>query len=807
MIKKIVVAFLFLFVTQNFAQRMYPYEVNLNLFPASPGALRFGLNGFDNPALLNYIKNPDFYFIWNNGNKNYFNLNEYGFFAGFNKFGFSYYNKEITPTGRINSYKFSSAFGDRFVSFGFSYQWTKAKNINQKFDDVLTLASLMRLNKFLSIGLIGSSNYSLKNYETALDFSVRPFGTEKITLFTDYVYWKFSNQQKSSWSGGIVVQPFSGMNLSGRYFDNGSFSFGLQVSFGNIGFLQSINFNKTGDLANQIQGIRFGSYDKNIFSDLFKKEKTHQIDLNGQIKYQKYQLFDNSKTLMGLLQKLENIKNDKSITQIEINTSGMVASRVFLWELREKLNELRKEGKKIIVYIDNANIDIYHFASVANKIVMDPMGIITLEGVLMGRNFYKGTLEKIGLGFDELRFFKYKSAAETYSRDKMSYADREQRDLIVENLYSTFKADIENSRTNLKIPFDTLVNNFLIFTSKQAMEFGLVDTLGRWYEIKNKPNKLEIIRVIRDNRIEAEYANDFSWGEKPKIAVIYILGACAMDEGIKARTLIKDIEKVTKDESIKAVVLRIDSPGGDALASDVIAEGIKKLKKEKPVIVSQGIVAGSGGYWLSMYADTIVSNKNTITGSIGVIGSWIYNKGFKESVGVTTDYVKRGEHADLGFGVFIPILNVVIPDRKLTNEERSKLEEMIKEMYQKFVSKVANGRNKSFDEIEKVAQGRVWSGVDAIKLGLVDVLGGLTDAIEIARVKAKLDKNDFQIVEFPKAQLLDLSSILPLPITAKVESIPLIDYLKLQLKYNGKPMYLMPSESIPDDYFIYDFYK
>lgn len=157
--------------------------------------------------------------------------------------------------------------------------------------------------------------------------------------------------------------------------------------------------------------------------------------------------------------------------------------------------------------------------------------------------------------------------------------------------------------------------------------------------------------------------------------------------------------------------------------------------------------------------------------------------------------------------MFIPILNVVIPDRKLTNEERSKLEEMIKEMYQEFVSKVANGRNKSFDEIEKVAQGRVWSGVDAIKLGLVDLLGGLTDAIEIARVKAKLDKNDFQIVEFPKAQLLDLSSILPLPITAKMESIPLIDYLKLQLKYNGKPMYLMPSEFIPDDYFIYDFYK
>lgn len=807
MIKKIFATFLLLLTAQSFAQNIYPYQSNYNLFPASSGALRFGMNGFDNPALLNYVKNPDLFFIWNNGNKNYFNLNEYGFFAAFNKIGFSYYSNQITPTGRINSFKLSSAFGNKSVGFGFSYQWSKAENVNQKFDDIITLSTLIRPNKYLSFGLVGSSNYSFKDYESVLDFSVRPLGNERITLFTDYVYWKFSNQNNSSWSGGIVVEPFSGVNLTGRYFDNGVFSIGLQLSVGNIGLFQSIKLNNNGDLVNQIQGIRIGSYDRNIFSDFFKKEKSHQIDLNGQIKYQKYQLFDNSKTLMGLLQKLENIKNDKSITQIEINTSGMIPSRVFLWELREKLNDLKKEGKKIVVYIDNANIDIYHFASVANKIVMDPMGIIALEGVLMGRNFYKGTLEKIGLGFDELRFFKYKSAAESYSREKMSDADREQRDLIVENLYNTFKLEIENSRSNLKIPFDSLVNNYVVFTSKQAIELGLVDSLGRWYEVKDKPNKLEKIRVIRDNRIEAEYANDFSWGEKPKIAVIYVLGPCAMDDGIKARTLIKDIEKVTKDESIKAVVLRIDSPGGDALASDVIAEGMKKLKKEKPVIVSQGIVAGSGGYWLSMYADTIVSNKNTITGSIGVIASWIYNKGFKESVGITTDYVKRGEHADLGFGVFIPILNVVIPDRKLTNEERSKLEEMIREMYQEFVSKVAEGRNKPAEEIEKVAQGRVWSGVDAIKFGLVDVLGGLADAIEIARVKANLNKNEFQIVELPKAQLLDLSSILPLPIATKVEKSPLIDYLKLQLKYNGKPMYLMPSEFIPDDYFIYDFHK
>jgi protease-4 len=470
------------------------------------------------------------------------------------------------------------------------------------------------------------------------------------------------------------------------------------------------------------------------------------------------------------------------------------------------LLELKNSGKKITIFIDNADFNLYHFASVADKIVMDPLGLITLEGILMGRNYYKGTLEKLGIGFDELRFFKYKSAAETYSREKMSDADREQRQLIVDNLYNTIKEDVESSRANLKLPLDSLVNNYVLFTSTSALNYGLVDSIGRWYSLKDGSELDKILRVVKDNTIESMVTNeDNYWGEKPKIAIVYTLGACAMDEGIKARSLIKDVEKIAKDKSIKAVIFRIDSPGGDALASDVIAEGMRKIKGKKPVIVSQGLVAGSGGYWLSMYADTIVSNKNTITGSIGVIGSWLYNKSFKESAGVSTDYVKRGNHADVGFGMLIPILNTVLPDRKLTNDERSKIEMMIREMYAEFVNKVANGRNKSPDEIEQIAQGRVWSGIDAKKIGLVDVLGGLSDAIEIAREKANLKKDEFQVVEFPKPQLFDLSFVLPLSLQSIQKNTPLIDFINFNLKNNGKPMMLMPFEYIPEDYFLKGF--
>ena len=805
--KKFVLTFLFISIFSSLlAQTNFSYLTNYNLYPASPGALRFGLNGFDNPAILTYVKEPDFYFIWNSGNKSYFKLNDYGIFSAFKNFGFGFYSSNLVGKGRINNYKLSSAIGDKRFSFGFAYQWRSTDISNLDLRNLFTVSMLTRPNKYLSIGLIGTFDTKVEDNEYVLDFAVRPLGNEKLTLFADYVYQNFSNNKTNNWSSGIIIEPFEGIQIIGRYFDTKSFAAGIQISFGRFSVLQSNVFDKDAKAVNQIQGIRLGSYDRNLISKFSTKEKSHQIDLNGQIKYQKFQLFDNSKTFYELIDRLEKIKNDKNIKTVELNTSGMITTRVFLWELRDKLMELKQAGKKIVIYIDNANFDLYHFASVADKIVMDPMGLITLEGILMGRNYYKGTLEKLGLGFDELRFFKYKSAAETYSREKMSEADREQRQLIVDNLYNTIKTDIESSRPNLKMPVDSIVNNLVLFTSNSALEFGLVDSIGRWYSLKDDSKLSKMLKVVRDNTIEELILNeDNYWGEKPKIAIVYTLGACAMDEGIKARSLIKDVEKISKDNSIKAVVFRIDSPGGDALASDVIAEAMKKLKGKKPVIVSQGLVAGSGGYWLSMYADTIVSNKNTITGSIGVIGSWIYNKGFKESAGVSTDFVKRGEHADLGFGMIIPLLNTIIPDRKLTNEERNKIEQMIKQMYGEFVNKVASGRNKSSDDIEKVAQGRVWSGIDAQRLGLVDVLGGLSDAIEIARQKANLAKDEFQIVEFPKPQLFELSIFMPLSIKSIQKNVPVIDFINFNLKNNGKPMMMMPVDFIPEDYLLFGY--
>jgi protease-4 len=503
-----------------------------------------------------------------------------------------------------------------------------------------------------------------------------------------------------------------------------------------------------------------------------------------------------------LLNSIDAAKNDPSVGGIAINTSGLETDAEKLWELREKLKDFKLSGKKVFIFIDRGNIELYHFASVADKIVMDPMGTFFLEGFQMGRTFYKGTLEKIGLGFDEWRFFKYKSGNESLSRDKMSDADREQRQKLMDDWYKIAKTDICEARHLASEQFDQLVNNEVVFLAKQAKEHGLVDSLGRWdtmKELVKKETGSNESFVNPSTLAKFKLPYDNHWGEPPRIAVIYALGTCDMDEGITARKLVKDFEAVADDLRVKAIVLRVDSPGGDGLASDYIAEAMKKVKGKKPIIVSQGFVAASGGYWLSMYADTIVAAPRTITGSIGVRGGWIYNKGLKETLGISTDFVKVGEHADLGFGMTLPLIGLTIPDRNLTTEERARAESSFKTMYKEFVDKVAVGRKKKFDDIEPIAQGRMWSGLDGKQNGLVDVLGGLETAINIAKERAGIPNDqEITLVEMPKRGLIDFSMFAPklFGIETKTAADPTIELLKFRLKHNGEPLPMLPMEDM-----------
>lgn len=797
--KSTAILILILFSIQ-YAQENSSYYSSSKYGLTSSGAMKYGLYGYENPAILNFVDDNDIYFLWNSNDKKFFDFNNWALFSNFSNFGFGLI-RNYQSGSAWNDYKISAGFGSQSFSAGFGYGWSSGDLSLFPNSSYYTLGTIIRPNKFISTGLITNLPVNGES-EGIFEAAIRPLGNELISVFGEYVYKKNYNINEAKWSVGAALEILPGVRFTGRYFENKNLNAGFNISFGNIGFTSQTltNDNK---INSTTYGIRIGGYDRNIFSKYFtSKENYVSMNLNGGIKYQNFQFFDNSNTLIGLLNQIEAAKNDKSISGIIINVSGIAANRSQLWELRNTLNDFKSSNKKVIIYFDRAGIDLYHFISVADKIIMDPIGFLTLEGYVTGRTYLKGTLEKLGIGATELRYFKYKSAYENFSRDSFSEGEKEQRQRLIDEFYKRAKKEITESRNISSVEFDRLVNEEVFILPQKAIEIGLADTLARWGDFNNYLNNLE---NKKQNFISAKSLEKFNlptdnyWGEKPKVAVIYALGACAMDEGINARSLVNQVKNAVSDNNIKAIVLRVDSPGGDGLASDLIAEALKNAKGKKPIIVSQGAVAASGGYWLSMYADTIVAVPNTITGSIGVISGWFYNKGLKEELGMSTDFVKVGKHADMGFGFTLPLINISIPDRNYNEEELIKAEFIIKSFYKDFVDKVAEGRNMTYDEIDKIGEGRVWTGTDGKEIGLVDVLGGLNTAIEIAVEKSGLKGKEFEVIEMPKPGLINFGMFIPniLPFNIKSEEEQkdnFVEELKFRLKFNGSPLFMLPFE-------------
>ena len=797
--RSIVVALAFLASIAG-SQTPYPvFHTNNDFLLASPGAFKFGLYGYDNPALTSLLQQPDVSFFWSDKNGTWKDFNRWGAFAAIPHAGIGVVHQKQGGL-YVSDYRISAGTGNRTVSTGLGYGWSNGYTKTFNRSNFVYVGTLYRPAPAVSIGFIGSVATQTRGVnEAVVDAAVRPFSSSFWTLFADFAIHSKQSLADAHWSAGTVVELLPGICLSGRYFDTKGFTVGLQFSLGRIGLTTQAHYGTDQRYSHNTYGIRLGALDRTILTGA--KDKYVAFDLRGPIRYQQYRFLDNSNTLLNLLTAIDAAKEDPTVAGIAINTSGMSSDKELLWEVREKLREFKKSGKHVVAFIDQPDINVYHFASIADKVVMDSQGLIQLNGYVMGRTYLKGMLEKIGIGYDEWRFFKYKSAVENLSRDSMSVADREQRQKLVDNYFALAKQDICASRGFTSGQFDAMIDSEVVFMANDALAKGLVDTLGRWGDVEQVIKKMEgkPNRYVGAGRLERmNRATDHRWSEPPAIAVIYALGACAMDEGITARKLVHDVEAAVSSTAVKAIVLRVDSPGGDPMASDYIAEALKKAKGKKPIIVSQGAVAASGGYWLSMYADTIVAAPNTITGSIGVIGGWLYNKSIKEKLGISTDLVKAGQHADLGFGFTLPLIGLGLPDRNLTDAERSRMEYTIRSMYRDFVGRVAEGRKKSPDEIGVIAQGRVWSGTDGLKNGLVDVLGGLETAILIAKSRAGIPATaEATLLQFPEPGLINFNQFLPKIIGIETkQSDPLMDHLLFRLRHNGLGMMMLPLEDI-----------
>jgi len=775
---------------------------------ASPGAWNYGLIGFANPAGPAGLKAAEHRFYWSTEGVDALSFDNWGYFFSLPHLGFGTQSIEFGDF-EVNDYRLGVAFGDDRQMLGVAYGWSTGDKAAAERRNMLTLGSITRPLRYLSIGLIGSLSLEDNWHEATAEIGLRPLGTHHLTFFADASMERGLEIEEIPWSAGAVVELIDGVSLTGRYFDGDHFNLGLVLNLGHIGLGSQSHFDSGGDHLRYTHHLRAGGLMPSlVYSATQKRNRYLPLNLRGDVEYQKYVFFDSrSHRLIDVLRNIRAAADDPRIEAITLNLSGTDMKAEYAWEIREELLRARRAGKTVFAFIDRPFLTDYHLASVADKVILDPDGGLVLLGYGMHRTYFKGTLDKIGIGFEELRYFEYKSAYENYARDSMSDPDREQRQKIVDDNYEMVRADICRARSLTEDAFDRIIDEGIYINARRAVELGLVDTLARWSSINGIINRTlsNAVSSLPPSQLFIHSLPSRQWGGKPKIAVVYGLGVCDLDRGINARRLERLFRRIKSDNSIKAVVFRVDSPGGDALAANIAADAVRDCARRKPVVVSQGRVAASGGYMLSVYGDSILAGPNTITGSIGVIGGWLYDKGLGDKLGMTADGVQRGRHADLGRSLYsplpLPFFGFQIPARNLTDEELEEAEIEIRIEYDKFVAGVAEGRGRPTEEIESLAQGRVYTGRTAHEIGLVDKIGGLMEAIAMARRMAGLEADrEIEIVEYPRYKGLFNLNLNVSPFGFSLEDNPYYMYLEILSTSRGRPLPLLP----PDYYLRLD---
>lgn len=462
-------------------------------------------------------------------------------------------------------------------------------------------------------------------------------------------------------------------------------------------------------------------------------------------------IFQGTKTagLNDILACIKKAKTDDNIKGIYLNPTEIMAGMATVEEIRSALKDFKASGKFIYAYGDVLSQKAYYLVTVADSVILNPQGMVDFRGLGGERTFYKKGLEKLGVEMQIVRHGKFKAAVEPYLLDKMSDENRLQTETYLKSMWNEMLTDISASR---QMGFDEL-NDIadMVATFRKAdfaMQKNMVDRLKYKDQVIDDLKKLtgtsekedvKAVDIFKYTKVPEQRSHQGL--AKNKIAVIYASGsidASVSEEGIKSEDLSRTIREARRDSSIKAIVLRINSPGGSAFGSEVIWREVKLAAQTKPVIASMGDVAASGGYYIACAADTIMADRTTITGSIGIFGM-IPNaqKLLTDKLGITHDVVMTNEHSDM-----------ISVTRPMSTFERDLMQQMIEDGYDTFISRVAEGRKMEKTAIDEIGQGRVWAAPNAREIKLVDTFGGLSDAIELAKNMAKLE--NYRIVNLPK---------------------------------------------------------
>lgn len=686
-------------------------------------------------------------------------------FLSVGEFGFSveWLGNMASETYRKYTLARGGKFADGFY-WGTSYSW-----FGSRYEDYNKLSSwkvglLLRPFEFLSFGAIAKdlnrSRFQGEKTDISFDcgLALRPMG-DRLTLSADASLSEKERLKDAVMKYRAEVEPLDGFILSGDIDNDGNFGIGGKVNLPNFGLGAYNSATKDQEF---IQGATFVNLSKNRYRTLLQRKSNFlELRLSGKITEENTRagiLGKKKPTMMDLLNEIKRAKEDKSIKGMILRIEPLDINLAKTQEIREAILDFRQSGKSVIAYMEFGGNKEYYIATSADKIVMMPTGYLMLAGLEAEVTFVKRTLEKLGIVADLEHIGDYKTASDLLTRDKMSDAHREVVNSILDDMYDQITKDIASQRGSSQDVVKSKIDQGP-FTASEAYKADLVDTLIFYDQIDDLVKQMV---GEKPHRIEGErYANrtyyKYSWAVPPKIAVIFATGSITSGESGKSflfgeymgsETIADAIRTARENKSIKAIVFRVDSPGGEGIASDVILREILLTKGKKPFIVSMSDVAGSGGYFISCAADTIVSLPGTYTGSIGVISGKFSLEGLYKKIGFDIETVKRGKHADF-----------YTTTRKFSDEEREVVKRQIKEFYDEFVKRVGEGRKMSYEQVDSIGRGRVWTGNQAQKNGLVDELGGMNLALAIAKEKAGIPQEaEVEIVPLPKGSgWLDIS--------------------------------------------------
>jgi len=632
---------------------------------------------------------------------------------------------------------------------GSGWSWQNSDFKNGEYKDCL----LYRPFDFLSIGVVANNVWDdERTFQTGVAF--RPtflknnFGN-RITFTVDEVY----EDDFVKPIIGIETELLNGINLAGNYnLETEKIGLNFGISFGKIGIGHITEIDKDNEMSHQ----QYTYLSHKMFpSILGEKKADHFYDFKGSSIIEKKQgskfgnfiiMQNKGMTLEALLKKIEKAKKDNSIKGIIFKNSTISANFANLVEIKKALLEFKSAGKKIVFYDEGyGNIGYAFAASVADEIYLYKTGSVSLRGIAINSPYIKELMDKLGIEMTNFRSHKYKTAGNMFAETEMTEAERESYSYLLQGLYDEMKLMISEGRGDkLTSSVEDVINNGPYFIAQNAVDAGLID--GLIYED-------ELEKILEDKfgtgKINKKFScekikSDWSEPSEEKIAVIYAIGNIHMGEGQPGKTIgsvttAKAIKKAREDKSVKGIVLCVNSGGGSALASDIIGREVELCndgKNKKPIVALMTGTAASGGYYISAFADKIVAQPTTITGSIGVIGMIPNFEGLYEKIGVNWSSVKMGAHSDFAS-----------TNRKLTDDEYKHIEESIENIYWEFVDVVAKGRGMTREEVHEIARGRVWTGKQAMERGLVDEMGGMDKAIEELKKLANI-QTEVNLIEF-----------------------------------------------------------